>query len=146
MHGVCDREDRDRAFALLEGHIERESKSFGGRGRKDYDRVRGLVPHMRKRLWKAPDQVEHTFRWLHFKRVSARLIHGHLSQTNFSLLWLLVLLSLLSDRCSETCFLRIRTSTGGLPSGDRNQAGDRGIGTESGRWVGPIFLLKPALA
>ena len=49
------REDRDLAFELLEAYIERESDSGG---REDYDRIRGLVPHMRKRLWKAPSKQQ----------------------------------------------------------------------------------------
>ncbi len=51
-------EDRDKAFELLEAYIERESDAGE---RKDFDRIRGLVPHMRKRLWKASskEQVEH---------------------------------------------------------------------------------------
>ena len=52
-------EDRDKAFELLETYIERESDAGD---REDYDRIRGLVPHMRKRLWKASsrEQVWHT--------------------------------------------------------------------------------------
>ena len=49
------REDRDQAFELLEAYIERESDSSG---REDYDRIRGLVPHMRKRLWQAPSREQ----------------------------------------------------------------------------------------
>lgn len=49
-------EDRDRAFELLEDYIERESGS--GEEREDFDRIRGLVPHMRKRLWKAPSKEQ----------------------------------------------------------------------------------------
>eukprot|EP00903_Cladosiphon_okamuranus_P014637 g13572.t1 len=48
-------EDRDRAFELLENYIERESECGA---REDYDRVRGLVPHMRKRLWKASSKEQ----------------------------------------------------------------------------------------
>lgn len=44
-------EDRDKAFELLEAYIERETAAGTG---EDYDRVRGLVPHMRKRYWNAP--------------------------------------------------------------------------------------------
>lgn len=47
---TIDREDRDHAFSLLDAYIERESEVGE---RIDYDRVRGLVPHMRKRWWKA---------------------------------------------------------------------------------------------
>lgn len=50
-----NREDRDRAFELLEAYIERESEAGV---REDYDRVRGLVPHMRRRLWKAPSKEQ----------------------------------------------------------------------------------------
>ncbi|CAN0043201.1 unnamed protein product [Pylaiella littoralis] len=45
-----EREDRDKAFELLEAYIERESSSGE---REEFDRIRGLVPHMQKRLWKA---------------------------------------------------------------------------------------------
>lgn len=48
-------EERDRAFELLEAYIERESEAGE---RADYDRVRGLVPHMRKRLWKASSREQ----------------------------------------------------------------------------------------
>lgn len=47
--------DRDRAFELLEDYIERESESGE---REDFDRIRGLVPHMRKRLWKASSKEQ----------------------------------------------------------------------------------------
>ncbi|CAM9341561.1 unnamed protein product [Discosporangium mesarthrocarpum] len=43
-------EDLDKAFDLLESYI-REAELAGEE--KDYDRVRGLVPHMRKRWWAA---------------------------------------------------------------------------------------------
>ena len=50
-----DRKDRDQAFELLEAYIEREGDSSG---REHYDRIRGLVPHMRKRLWKASSKEQ----------------------------------------------------------------------------------------
>lgn len=56
-------EDRDKAFELLEAYIERESSSGE---REEFDRIRGLVPHMQKRLWKASpkEQVWHGYRSL----------------------------------------------------------------------------------
>lgn len=39
----------------MEAYIERESEAGD---REDYDRVRGLVPHMRKRWWKASDKAQ----------------------------------------------------------------------------------------
>lgn len=52
---MTNSEDRDKAFELLEAYIERESESGE---RVDYDRVRGLVPHMRKRLWNAASKYQ----------------------------------------------------------------------------------------
>lgn len=54
--GGARSEDRDKAFELLEAYIERESES--GDAAADYDRIRGLVPHMRKRLWKASSKEQ----------------------------------------------------------------------------------------
>eukprot|EP00752_Nemacystus_decipiens_P011871 g10528.t1 len=47
--------DRDKAFELLEDYIERESEAGE---REDFDRIRGLVPHMRRRLWKASSKEQ----------------------------------------------------------------------------------------
>lgn len=80
------REDRDRAFELLETYIERKSEAGV---REDYDRVRGLVPHMRRRLWKASSKEQawkqplSPFGW--FRRENDKNIRGKKDSSSASI-------------------------------------------------------------